>query len=65
MQILKDGVKPDTRKQFRCDNCGCVWIADKNEYMTRIGEYQSVEYPCPCPCCGEISFGMEIKEQKL
>ena len=57
MEILKEGVKPDTRKQVRCSDCGCVWIAYKQEYRTRPGEYQEVEYVCNCPCCGEITFG--------
>ena len=54
MEILKQGVMPDLRKQFKCEDCGCVWIAEKNEYRAVIGEYQSTEYRCKCPCCGNI-----------
>lgn len=57
MEILKDGKIPDTRKDFSCFDCGCVFRAEKGEWKAHPGEYQSVDYVCTCPCCGKIVHG--------
>ncbi len=57
MEILKDGKIPDTRKDFRCSDCGCVFRAEKGEWKAHTGEYQSVDYVCTCPCCGKTVHG--------
>ena len=57
MEILKDGKIPDTRKDFQCSYCGCVFRAEKGEWKAQPGEYQSVDYLCACPCCGKTVCG--------
>lgn len=57
MEILKPGKIPDTRKDFQCSDCGCVFCAEKGEWKAKTGEYQSVDYACTCPCCGKTVHG--------
>lgn len=50
MEILKHG---NTKKpaRFTCQECGCMWIADNEEYTVRL--LVGGRYPCmACPDCG-------------
>lgn len=52
IKIIKLGKKPDTVKRFKCRHCGCVFMADvddyKKEYSLCNGYYLKVD----CPTCG-------------
>ncbi len=70
MKILKNGDprKADRTLSFECKECGCVFEANQNEYMTATiwdQMHDNVEAKCKCPCCGrrvERFFGEEPKE---
>ena len=57
MNIIKNGdrelaenKKKQTRR-FECKICGCIFEADKGEYL--IKDYRcDVMYYAKCPCCG-------------
>lgn len=53
MEILKQG-NIDKRKKFTCENCGCIFIAEKDEYYREDSRLIS-----KCPCCG-----MNVVNQK-
>ncbi len=40
-----------TTRRFKCDNCDCVFDADKDEYSCG-SQYSDDYYCCICPCCG-------------
>lgn len=46
MIIIKQGDKK--QRVFTCTNCGCEFIAERNEYF-RVGKFHY--YKCDCPCC--------------
>lgn len=51
MKIIKKG---KTTKKFRCKICGCIFIADKNEYSEKIISeiLKSHLFTAKCPNCG-------------
>lgn len=54
VKIVKLGKMPDLIVEFTCDKCGCVFTAEKEDYvrnveMTREGICSI--YLCICPCC--------------
>lgn len=49
MKIIEDG---NERRYFRCDKCGCKFIAERNEY---VGDRSMAVSHCPCCGCGVIS----------
>ena len=54
IKVIKIGKMPDPIVEFTCDNCGCVFTAEKEDYVrndewTREGLYST--YLCVCPCC--------------
>lgn len=57
MLILKGGDldKINQTITFECDNCGCVFKADKNEYEHVSNQREWLEtgasYKCACPFC--------------
>lgn len=57
MEIIKEGKIPDTRRDFRCSYCGCMFRAEKGEWKAQQGEYQTIDYVCGCPCCGKTVCG--------
>lgn len=53
MKIVKNGNNKKT-KYFICNNCGCEFEADKDEYKptSQIGLIQGCKnYNIKCPCC--------------
>ena len=53
MRIIKEGDPDKLGKRFECENCGCIFVANKSEYEYRkcgMGEY---EYVTECPYCHE------------
>lgn len=54
IKIIKPGKKPETTKRFKRRHCGCVFMADvddyKKEYILCNGYYLKID----CPCCGYI-----------
>ena len=61
MEIIKHGQIPEHRVQFRCDYCGCVFIANYGEFtynMYRNEEYYSARCPeCFKSCHNDIGTG--------
>lgn len=54
MRIIKFGVTDKKTKQFICNECGCVFEADKDEY--RLADqmeamHDGIEAVCICPYC--------------
>ena len=45
MKILKHGDK--ALRKFTCKFCGCVFVADRNEYITTDSNY----FHATCPDC--------------
>lgn len=68
MEILKRG-DPDRVnkalqiKLFKCNDCGCEFVADKSEYkyegweeLPFGGEFVD-KFSCACPCCkSEVNY---------
>lgn len=56
IKIIKPGKfkNPKDTRRFLCLNCGCVFMADvddyEEEYSLRNDYYLKIE----CPCCGYI-----------
>ena len=56
MKIIKEG-DPEKAKgvvQFECDQCGCIFVADKTEwiYAPQTAQQRGEgTYICKCPCC--------------
>lgn len=55
MRIIKDGTIPSTTIRFICDNCGCIFEAEKGEYgyssQLEVLHDGLGSYKCQCPCC--------------
>ena len=58
MEIIKQGNINFDPKKFKCDYCGCVFIAKKHEYSYisyfSIFKKRLTAF-CKCPCCGELA----------
>ncbi len=58
MTVLKEGNCDCAKmlvlkiRRFKCDQCGCVFEANKDEYKS-VAQYNDIYYFCKCPCCGE------------
>lgn len=54
MKILYEGRQDKLNKvlQFECHNCGCIWEADKNEYICGY-----TENTMDCPYCKTRTYG--------
>ncbi len=55
MLILREGRRELVmqKRRFECDNCKCVFIADKNEYRYKGNQLDGDIWSCNCPCCGK------------
>lgn len=62
MRIIKEGKNPN-ELPFTCDNCGCEFIADKEEDL----EYSEIHlsYFVSCPCCGKKFYIWDFQAQRL
>lgn len=63
MKILRDGKKEliTRSRKFECDNCKCVFIADKNEYRYSGNQLDGDMWRCNCPCCGNTVVTSEAQ----
>ena len=55
MKIIKPG-NPDLllkEKTFICADCGCEFIANRDEYQYGGMQYNISYWKCICPCCGK------------
>lgn len=59
MKIIKQGIKPDESRKFTCRFCGCIFIAEKNEYSVVPMGYCVIGYKCDCPNCGASCYHSE------
>lgn len=58
MKIIRDG-DPETAErnrllkvvEFTCEECGCVFQANKNEYRFFVNQIQGDWYKVDCPYC--------------
>ena len=54
MKIIKVGNTDKKTKQFTCDECGCVFEANKGEYRfanQMEAMHVGIEAVCECPYC--------------
>lgn len=53
MFIVKEGdlSRLNKEKTFECPECGCVFVAKKEEYITLTDYESNVFFKCRCPCC--------------
>lgn len=68
MKIERAGSLRDARRyqrrpaRFVCRACGCVFVADKNEYSDMSNQRDGDMYSCGCPCCGETCWAYQLME---
>lgn len=57
MKIIKEGNlnKLKKIKRFECEECGCIFEAEKDEYKWG-SQYNEEYYYCACPCCNQIAY---------
>lgn len=53
MNILKAGNlnRIDNVKHFECDTCGCIFEADRTEYLRETDFRNGHYFICKCPTC--------------
>ena len=53
MEIIKQGdiSKLKQTKKFECRRCGCIFLADDDEYKYSGSQYNESCYQCACPTC--------------
>ena len=53
MEIIKQGdiSKLKQTKKFECRRCGCIFLADDDEYKYSGSQYNESYYRCICPTC--------------
>lgn len=54
VKIIKDGELSLLKEtiEFKCDKCGCVFTADKDDYMYRSDQSEGISwYQISCPYC--------------
>lgn len=54
IKIIKLGKKPETTKRFTCRHCGCVFMADVDDYEKEYSLCNGYYLKIDCPCCGYI-----------
>lgn len=47
-------------KRFKCNTCGCVFEADRGEYVTG-SQYNEPYCYCQCPDCGRQANSVTIR----
>ena len=58
MKLIKQGDpnKANGGVEFECDQCGCIFVADRTEwkYAPQMAQQRGEgTYICKCPCCGK------------
>lgn len=60
MIIVKNGKIPNRIICFECDYCGCLFEAEKGEYLCssqmEVLHNGLGQYKCKCPCCNNMVF---------
>ena len=58
MEIIRQGdlYRLNKIKQFDCPTCGCIFLADKNEYEYSGMQYNKTYWKCKCPTCGNWTY---------
>ena len=67
MRIIKPGRINKRTKLFTCDNCGCVFEADENEYKYcdySTAMYYNSDAKCKCPSCGNDAYAEYRRREK-
>lgn len=61
MEIIKQGDPERIKKtkQFNCTACGCIFLANKDEYTFSGTQYNISYWKCKCPACGTIAYSDE------
>lgn len=64
VEIIKEGDtgRLKATKRFQCDECGCVFEADKDEYQSDM-QYNTAYFYCKCPCCGKWARHILTQEE--
>lgn len=54
MEIIKVGDISRLKhiREFECEECGCVFLADGTEYSYAGMQFNTSYYKCECPTCG-------------
>ena len=65
MLLIKPGVIPPPKRfLFKCDHCGCEWVASENELKTDERGY----YDTKCPTCNKdmslIGYEREVSPEE-
>ena len=58
MEIIKQGDLDFLKKtkKFNCNSCGCIFMADRNEYEYAGVQYNIQYYKHMCPTCGTWAY---------
>lgn len=62
MKIIKEGKVPTGTKRFECKECGCIFEADKSEYVfpsSLAFQRDGIVAECKCPTCNRFAFAYE------
>lgn len=56
IKIIKHGNRPKIDKQykFKCDRCGCEWIADNQHIAAHVGGMGHIWISSNCPECDYV-----------
>jgi len=63
MKIIQNGNPKlvfSATKRFHCGSCGCLFEAEKDEYITG-SQYNDIFYQCKCPGCGKTANEMRMR----
>lgn len=66
MKIIKEGdlTKLNETKKFYCRACGCVFEANKGEYIEEELQINAI-FLCECPCCGKKCVHSPFRTKSL
>lgn len=58
MKIIQDGNLERITKpmRFKCNECGCVFEAEKGEYKYELSGKNEDMYKCECPYCHKKGY---------
>ena len=63
IKIIKHGVINYQRLvKFKCDRCGCIWIADADEDCWTDWSIHSTPWACACPECRAVTREWEVRK---
>ena len=61
MKILAYGKNTymKAKRMFTCTICGCIFVADYDEYEVKDTYRNGMYYESRCPCCGRSAYADE------